>query len=271
MSVRNEPPSVLESRFGSVLRDLARRVSGGAAQAATKGWTETLLRYMHRYEPSEGQGPFPTAILLHGCGGDLDHLESWGRHLAGRGILAVTIDSLSPRGLGTFAARCLVCTGLRLRGAERCRDISAILPSVLADRRVDRDRISLVGWSHGAWAVTEWMLDPGAQDFLRTCALSIASVVLVYPYCGLLSSIHERPWTSRAPVLVVTCGKDRVVSNARTRAFVEALSRDRVPVTHVPFDGVGHGFDVEGIPTFSPSDACKVREIVATFLARTQR
>ncbi len=270
MSITNAR-SDLEARLGRVLRCLARRVPGGDPPADGKGWTETLLRFVHRYEPREGQGPFPTAILLHGCGGDLDHLESWGRTLAGRGILAFTIDSLSPRGLGTLAARCLVCTGLRLRGAERSRDISAVLPTVLADPHVDRDRISLVGWSHGAWAVTEWMQDPAAQDLLATGALSIASVVLVYPYCGILSSIHDRPWRSRAPVLVVTCGKDRVVSNAGTRALVEALSRECVPVTHVPIDGVGHGFDVEGIPTFSPPEAAELRETVASFLAKTSR
>jgi len=254
--------SLLEARIGRVLRGLARRWTGDT-RGGTKDWTQTLLRFVHRYEPSEGRGPFPTAILLHGCGGDLDHLESWGRFLAGRGILAVTIDSLSPRGLGPLSARCLVCTGLTLRGEERCRDITAILPSVLADPHVDRGRISLVGWSHGAWTVTEWMLDAKAVD---AAPLFVDSIVLVYPYCGILCGIHERPWTSQSPVLVVTADADRIVPNAETGGFVEALSRASVPVTHVALDGVGHAFDVESNGAFDAAKAAELREIVASFL-----
>ncbi len=262
--------SLLEARLGPFLRRLARLLSPREKPGDAEEWARTLTRYVHRYAP-EGPGPFSTAILLHGCGGDFRHLDRWGRHLASRGILAYTIDSLSPRGLGPLSARGLVCTGLRLRGVERCRDITTVLPSVLADRYVDRGAVHLVGWSHGGWAVTEWMLDPTAQDLLGTGALTVASIVLVYPYCGILSSIHERPWTSRAPVLVVTCGKDRVVPNATTRTFVAGLSRAGVPVTHVPIDGVGHGFDVEGIATFSPAEARELREIVAAFLLRGDR
>jgi dienelactone hydrolase len=245
---------------------LVRRWSGGDTRAGTEDWTETLLRFVHRYEPSEGRGPFPTAILLHGCGGDFGHLESWGRFLAGRGILTFTIDSLSPRGLGSLAARCLVCTGIRLRGEERCRDITTVLPSLLADRLVDRDRISLVGWSHGAWTSTEWMLDAKAEGVAGAAPLVVDSVVLVYPYCGILSGIHERPWTSRSRVLVVTGDTDRIVPNAETRAFVEALSRASVPVTHVALDGVGHAFDVESNGAFDATKAAELREIVASFL-----
>jgi dienelactone hydrolase len=258
--------SPLEARLGRALRGLARRWPGGDARPTRTDWTQTLLRFVHRYEPSEGRGPFPTAILLHGCGGDFDHLESWGRFLAGRGILAFTIDSLSPRGLGPLSARCLVCTGLALRGEERCRDITTVLPSVLADPHVDRDRISLVGWSHGAWTSTEWMLDAKAEAVAGAAPLFVDSVVLVYPYCGILSGIHERPWTSRSRVLVVTGDADRIVPNAETRAFVEALSRASVPVTHVALDGVGHAFDVESNGAFDATKAAELREIVASFL-----
>jgi dienelactone hydrolase len=251
--------------LGQFLRGLVGHLSSVNTRANDAAWTKRLASFVHRYAP-EGPGPFPCAILLHGCGGDFQHLESWGRTLASQGILAFTIDSLGPRGLGPFAARCLVCTGLRLRGPERCRDITTILPFVLADPWVDRGLIHLVGWSHGAWTVTEWMLDAEAQAFAVANGISLASLVLVYPYCGIASSVHGRPWTSRSPVLVVTGEADRIVSNARTRGFIERLWRDGVPVTHVALDGVGHAFDVEANPAFDAAKAAELREIVVSFL-----
>jgi dienelactone hydrolase len=267
MSIPNGK-AMLEASIGLLVRRLVRGLPKLGTHGDADAWTQLLLRFVHRYEPAEGRGPFPAAILLHGCGGDFRHLARWGRYLASRGLLAYTIDSLTPRGLGPRAARCLVCTGLRLRGSERCRDITTVLPFVLADRQVDRARIHLVGWSHGAWTITEWMLDAEAQSSARSAALEVRSVVLVYPYCGIVSGIHDRPWPSRAPVLVVTGAADRIVPNARTHDFVSRLARVGVPVTHVALDGVGHAFDVEGYPAFDAAKAAELEAGVVGFLRR---
>lgn len=267
MAGSDERPT-LAARFGPILRRLARRLSPREDSAGREAWARTLLRSVRRYEPSHAAGPFPTAILLHGCTLEPPHIEGWGKLLAGQGILTFTIDSFTPRKIGYWTSRCLVCTGLGLRGEERCRDITAILPFILADRNVDRRRINLVGWSHGGWTVTEWMVDAQAQAFATEAALSIRSVVLFYPYCGIASRIHERPWTSRVPVLVVTGEADRIVPNGQTHGFIEALTRASVPVTHVPLAGVAHAFDVEGNWAFDAAKTAELREIVVSFLRR---
>lgn len=265
----HESMGLVEARLGNLLRSLARRLAAsGHSRPPPLDWQSNLLRHMRRYEPAEGEGPFPTAILLHGCAGDFRHLESWGRYLAGRGLVTYTIDSLTPRGIGTWPARCLVCTGLGLRGDARCRDITTILPVVLADPKVDPERISLIGWSHGAWTVTEWMLDIEAKAVADRAGFSPRSIVLVYPYCGIASNIHEKPWTSRAPVLVVTGSADRIVPNRRTQDFVESLARAGVPVTQKVIEGVGHAFDVEGNVAFDAGKTAELREIVPAFLQR---
>jgi dienelactone hydrolase len=265
MSTSNERPARL-ARFGPILRRLARSLSPRERSVGDEDWARTLLGSVRRYEPTEAPGPFPTAILLHGCTLEPPHLERWGQLFASCGILAYTIDSFTPRKIGYWASRGLVCTGLRLRGSERCRDITTILPTVLSDRKVDRGRINLVGWSHGGWTVTEWMLDPVAQAFADRTTLAVNSVVLFYPYCGIASSIHERPWTSRAPVLVVTCEADRIVPNGKTLAFVDALSRAAVPITHIALEGVGHAFDVETNWAFDAAKASELRQVAVSFL-----
>lgn len=257
-----------EQKFGVILRRLSRNLSQLKGAVPASRWQEQLLRAVRRYEPAQGKGPFPTAILLHGCSGDLHHLEAWGRFLAGRGILTFTIDSLSPRGIGTWQARLLVCTGLRLQGRERARDLIDVLPFILADPMVDRNRISLIGWSHGAWTLMEFMLDDDAAALVEREGLSIASIVLAYPYCGLASAIHDKDWTHKIPIMVVTGGRDLVVSNTKTFQFVEGLRANGTEVTHRHIDGAGHGFDVEGNLTYSAEQTKELQTAVLSFLAR---
>lgn len=257
--------------LGAILRGLARRLLGPDAAVPATDWPRKLARGLHRYEPNQGSGPLPTVILLHGCGGDFRHLESWGRWLASRGLLVFTIDSLTPRGLGRLAALGLVCTGLLLRGRDRSRDITTILPFVLADPKVDRERLHLVGWSHGAWTIAEWMLDASAQRSAESAGAQVASLVLIYPYCGMASSVHRAPWTSHAPLLVVTCDKDHIVSSGKTRAFVARLTQACLPVTHIAIEHVDHAFDVEGNVAFDAQKAAELREIVISFLCRGGR
>ena len=91
---------------------------------------------VYRYAPSESHGPFPTALLLHGCAGDKDHLAGRGRLLARHGHLVYTIDSLSPRNISSLQARCLVCTGLMLQGKKRSRDLTESISIALQDPMV---------------------------------------------------------------------------------------------------------------------------------------
>ena len=261
----------VERGFGLILRRLARRLSFSENSLSASGWREKLLRWVRRYEPAEGQDPFPTVILMHGCAGDKAHLEGWARLLARHGTLVYTIDSLTPRDINVLQARCLVCMGLRLHGRERSRDLTETLSLVLRDPMVDRRRISLIGWSHGAWTITEWMLDDKAATFAAHADVAVASIVLTYPYCGLASSIHDKEWTHRLPVMVVTGGKDSVTPNKKTFAFVEKLSRMNTPVTHTHIEGAGHGFDVEGNAQYSAEQTRRLQNAVLEFLGRVNR
>lgn len=258
----------VERGFGLILRRLARQLSFFENSLLASEWRQKLLRCVHRYEPREGRGPFPTAILLHGCAGDRAHLEGWGRLLARHGILAYTIDSLTPRDINVLQARCFVCTGLRLHGRERSRDVTETLSLVLQDPMADRRRISLIGWSHGAWTIMEWMLDDRAATFAEEADLAIASLVLIYPYCGLASSIHDKDWRRPLPVMVATGGKDIVAPNKKTFAFIEKLSAMKAPVAHAHIDGARHGFDVEGNMNYSAEQTKQLQNAVLEFLGR---
>lgn len=87
-----------------------------------KGW------HIKKYEPNEaaamlrpyflinhpeGDGPFPTVVAYHGCGGmDLGAIE-WMEYLSSRGYGTILVDSSKPRGL----TREQVCSGRKLWGS----------------------------------------------------------------------------------------------------------------------------------------------------------
>ena len=262
----------MRSKFGfgkavrRFTRGLANQLNRDGKRAPSPEWRKRLLRFVHRYAPSDTPGPFPTAILLHGCNGDKEHLARWGRLLAQHGFLVYTIDSLSPREIGPIQARCFVCTGLMLQGKERSRDLTEIMSFALQDPMVDRGRINLIGWSHGAWTILEWMLDNSSTSAATHPDVSAHALVLNYPYCGLASMIHEKEWRRRIPIMITTAGRDCVVPNKKTFAFGQTLLDNDVPVTQLHFASVGHAFDVEGSPQYNADSTATLQAAVIEFM-----
>ncbi|HQR90388.1 MAG TPA: dienelactone hydrolase family protein, partial [Caulobacter sp.] len=74
-----------------------------------------------------GPGPFPVALILHGCGGKTPFLEAYAQTAVDAGYAAIVVDSLKPRGMSTLDAKLLVCTGVRLHGLKRAADLFAVL------------------------------------------------------------------------------------------------------------------------------------------------
>src|SRR5215472_16512378 len=72
-----------------------------------------------------GAGPFPTVLLVSGCGGlhgdkgPNPIMDEYARSAVEAGWAAAILDSYSPRGWEPTWARTRVCTGLRLPGFRR--------------------------------------------------------------------------------------------------------------------------------------------------------
>jgi len=127
-------------------------------------------------DPEEhGTGPFPAVIVLHGSGGLwsndiianglISHLEEWGELLAGLGYVALFPDSFNPRGIpGNFSGRRphwdpAIDDDLCSPNYERPKDVVAALRFLDAQDHVDREKIALIGFSHGAQTGINAILD----------------------------------------------------------------------------------------------------------------
>ncbi len=202
--------------------------------------------------PEEGEGPFPTALLLSGCDGPRDNLETWAQALAEAGWASLAVDSHAPRGFTEFELWRLVCAGQLLNGAERAGDIAVALADARAMPQVDETRLALIGASHGGWAILEYlsMADHGQAPLTLTgwpdgpAPLDgVQAALLLYPYCGGLSRASRRGWQTALPVLFLLAEGDSIASEKPCLEVAAREARRGLPIeTHV-YAGVTHGFD----------------------------
>jgi dienelactone hydrolase len=197
-----------------------------------------------------GPGPFPTVLLIHGCGGlrgakgPNPIMDEYARSAVEAGWAAAILDSYSPRNWEAAWARRRVCTGMLLQGFRRAADVLAGLDLLPADARVDRRHLRIASWSHGGWAVGDLVTlrDPGDGSFTRTMA-DVEAIYFTYPYCGFPSQGGRRDWTWKGGVRFVFAENDTVQSAAGCRSMVDRARQAGSKVEMVVFPDVTHAFD----------------------------
>jgi dienelactone hydrolase len=188
-----------------------------------------------------GAGPFPVVVQMHGCGGLQQPMQRrYAKAALEAGAAVVILDSLKPRGIGRREARLTVCSGLRLRGAERAEDLRIALDWIHDQPWADARRIAAAGWSHGAWSVMEAL----AADDGHAGVAALRLAVLVYPYAGPLAHTASRGWGRNRPaVLACIGGRDAVVGRLAPRRAIARLEADGLDVELLELPEATHGFD----------------------------
>ncbi len=204
-----------------------------------------LTLHAQLYKP-DGDGPFPTVIALHGCGGLAGHSDAvlqrygdWAEELLKTGHAVLLPDSYGSRELGP---QCRVKERHVLARRERVADINAARQWLLEQSWVAHDRISLMGWANGASALL-WAVRPqlsshsGAPDF--------RSAIAFYPDCRVSSGLG---WSARVPTLLLIGAKDDVSSPSACRQMVDG-ARGRSALTRIEvYPGASHDFDRADLP-----------------------
>jgi dienelactone hydrolase len=185
-----------------------------------------------------GNGPFPAVVMLCGCGGivngsEVVHQGAWARRLVGWGYVAVQLDSFSPRGPdGICEDTGSVSDDMRSQDAFAAKAYLSTLPFV------DPNRIAVIGFSHGAWAVMR-IIDGSYRDKKLS---PFKAAVAFYPYCHPLVD----PDT---PVLTLVGKKD----DWCPAALAESLDREyknwnwKTAFVLRVYPNATHGFDDEGL------------------------
>jgi dienelactone hydrolase len=204
-----------------------------------------LTLHAQLYKP-EGDGPFPTVIALHGCGGlggqsepVLPRYRDWAEQLLKTGHAVLLPDSYGSRELGP---QCRVKERRVLARRERVADVNASRQWLLQQSWAARDRISLIGWASGASAVL-WAVRP--QLVLRSAGPDFRSAIAFYPDCRISSGLG---WSARVPTLLLIGAQDDVSSPTACRQVVEEARGRSALAQIVVYPGAAHDFDRANLP-----------------------
>jgi dienelactone hydrolase len=214
------------------------------------------------FQVPSGDGPFPAVVLLPPCSGVGPFMRDWARGFVAAGYAALVVDSLATR--MTFN----VCEGGSPRVEEVSIDAISALRYLHGDARIDRQRLAVMGWSHGASAALEIN---SLADFY---ALSgVRAIVAVYPGCETLD-----PHTRIATLLVLAGSDDWTPPRACVRV-AERLADAALPgaslLRMTMYPQATHSFDQPGSTgtylghriAYDPVAASDAREQVGRFLA----
>jgi dienelactone hydrolase len=206
------------------------------------------------YKP-DGDGPFPTVIALHGCGGLGGHSEpvlpryrDWAEQLLKTGHAVLLPDSYGSREVGP---QCRAKEGRVLARRERVADILASRQWLVQQSWAAHERISLVGWANGAsallWAVRPQLSSRSEPDF--------RSAIAFYPDCRVSSGLG---WSARVPTLLLIGAKDDVSSPPACRQMIDGANGRSALTRIVVYPGAYHDFDRANLPVHAiagPADA----------------
>jgi dienelactone hydrolase len=186
-----------------------------------------------------GAGPLAAIVALHGCGGLFDskgELRSreadWAQRLMAAGYVVLLPDSFSARGLRE------ICTASarNIFPDDRAEDAAAAALWLSRQSFVDKSRLGMMGWSHGAMTVL-WTVRAG---FMRG-PVQFKTAVAFYPGCREVAKLPE--WRPAIPLTLLIGGAD---DWTQPGPCLE-LSR-REGFRFVEYPDAYHGFDAPDTP-----------------------
>lgn len=194
----------------------------------------------------DGDGPFPTVIGLHGCGGLAGHSEpvlpryrDWAEQLLKTGHAVLLPDSYGSRELGP---QCRLRERRVFARRERVADIAASRQWLLQQPWVARDRISLIGWANGASALL-WAVRP--QSSSRGAEPDFRSAIAFYPDCRVSSGLG---WSARVPTLLLIGANDDVSSPSACRQMMDGARGRSALARIIVYPNASHDFDSANLP-----------------------
>jgi dienelactone hydrolase len=196
----------------------------------------------------QGDGPFPAVVLMHGCSGIEKYNDTWAERLATWGYVALQVDSLGPRDQKEVCTNLLgVHFQVRAQDAYDAKTYLGGLPFV------DRNRIAIMGWSHGGittlcsvsasnWAAWAVLVKTGLS---RKNIDPFRAAIAFYPYC--IETLRD----SNAPLLILAGELDNWCPAALCQDNMPRRKTQNEVILKI-YPGAYHCFDWEGVDLTTP-------------------
>jgi carboxymethylenebutenolidase len=208
----------------------------------------------------EGSGPHPAVVMLHGRAGPYSSLKRgqhnagaltmrhrmWGNFWAGKGYVAIHVDSFGPRGYGDgFGRHSYNSRPLEVsEQSVRPLDAYGALAYLRSRSDVAPNRIGVQGWSNGGMTVLA-ALGPRPPGLWKPTTLTgFRAAIAEYPSCR--AQMAEPDYVPYAPLLIAVAENDEEVSPTGCRNFADKLRKRGANLEFVWYDGAQHGYDDPG-------------------------
>jgi dienelactone hydrolase len=239
------PMRLLSAALILTLSAVACAAHAASAPAPVEIASGNLRLHAQLFKP-DGNGPFPAVIALHGCGGlsagndaVAPHYRDWADELVKAGYAVLLPDSFGSREVGP---QCREKERKVLARRERVADVTAAHKWLIAQNWAARDRVSLIGWAHGASTVL-WAVRP--QLAIRGREPDYRSAIAFYPQCRTSS---RTGWSARVPTLLLIGGNDDIAAPSLCKQMVDG-ARGRTALTRITvYPDALHDFDRADLP-----------------------
>jgi dienelactone hydrolase len=190
--------------------------------------------------PASGAAKLPAVVLVHGSGGIGPSIDRWAWELNGIGIAAFIVDSFTGRGIADT-----VTDQTQLPSLAMMVDVYRALDLLSEDRRIDRQRIAIMGFSKGAVAALYSSLERFRADFARRGHVFAAHIGFYAP-CNIQYRDDER--TTGKPIRLFHGVADDYTPIGPCRAYAERLKRAGADIVLTEYAEGPHAFDDFSLP-----------------------
>jgi len=180
----------------------------------------------------EGNGPFPAVILMPGCAGGKYNIGDWENILAKEGYVTFAVDSLGPRGVDN------VCSSPEEKlktptPVDRVSDVHAAKQYLETLSYIDKDRIAVIGFSHGGITALIMALNPMPGKPFK-------AIIAFYPYCFPIDPAKNNLSSS---LMILSAGNDDWCPAKLCEAYTEILKGLDHEIILKVYPGAYHAFD----------------------------
>ena len=185
----------------------------------------------------EDSGPFPAVVLLHGwCGHEFGkpRSDAWSSRLVDWGYVALQLDSIGPRNASNDCSDKTYAFSMALARVKDAYDAKNHLSKLPF---IDRNRIALLGWSHGGYTALYALLKQIKPQSKET---PFKAGIAFYPYC-------DMPLYNLNAPLLILIGESDEWTQAKWCTEMMPSEQPDLEINLKIYPEAYHDFDWEGM------------------------